>query len=103
LRHWRERAERIKSEAGAIIDSFRHDVYSEARRREQTAQLDFMADEWSRIALAVERKMGLANRGDSATPAAMDIDLTATSTTRAGAPSSDRHKLAELRRILYGR
>jgi hypothetical protein len=53
------RCTRIKRiEAEALIRDFRHEAYSEARRREQGASFDAIAKHWSRVALAVAHKTG---------------------------------------------
>ena len=103
LRLRREQAERIELEADALIEAFGRDAYGEARWREQTASSDFMADEWSRVALVVARKTGqhidieTATNIDAKTDSVVDGK---TSEMRAHLGSSDRRSWEKLRRLL---
>ena len=94
LRHRRERTERIEAEADALIDSFGRAAYCEARWREQTASCNFMADEWSRVALAVARKTGEHVGTHTATRMEMDADVTADPEVGETRPSSPRSDVA---------
>ena len=106
LRHRREQTERIEVEADTLINRFGPDAYSEARSREQTASSDFMADEWSRVALVVARKTGqhidieTATNIDAKTDSVVDGK---TSETRPHFGSSDRRSWEKLRRLLSRR
>ena len=50
-----EGMQRIRAAAGALMDEFGDEAYSEARRRERQANQDEMAGVWRRIALVVAR------------------------------------------------
>jgi hypothetical protein len=51
-----ERIERIRAAAGALMDEFGDEAYTEARRRERETDRDEMADDWRRVALVVARR-----------------------------------------------
>ena len=96
----------MKFEADALIEAIGRDAYGEARWREQTASSDFMADEWSRVALVVARKTGqhidieTATNIDAKTDSVVDGK---TSETRPHFGSSDRRSWEKLRRLLSRR
>ena len=48
----------IAFEAEALISGFGDEAYAEARRRAQEASSDFLARDWSEVALLVARKTG---------------------------------------------
>ena len=48
----------ISSEAEALISDFGGDAYVEARRRAKEASSDFLARDWSEVALVITRKTG---------------------------------------------
>jgi hypothetical protein len=48
----------ISSEAEALIANFGGEAYAEARRRAKEASSDFLARDWSEVALIVTRKTG---------------------------------------------
>src|SRR6202522_3878960 len=50
-----EGMQRIRAAAGALMDEFGDEAYSEARRRERQANQDEMAGVWRRVALVVAR------------------------------------------------
>jgi hypothetical protein len=53
---WRlEGMERIRATAGALMEEFGDEAYSEARRRERQASRDETAGAWRRVALIVAR------------------------------------------------
>jgi hypothetical protein len=51
-----EKIERIRAAAGALMDEFGDDAYSEARRRERKANREETAGVWRRVALVVARR-----------------------------------------------
>jgi len=55
--HRRARIERTDAEAEALIHDFCDEAYSEVLRREREASSDDMANDWSRVALAVAQKL----------------------------------------------
>ena len=48
----------VSSEAEALISDFGGEAYAEARRRAEEASSDFLARDWSEVALVVARKTG---------------------------------------------
>ena len=48
----------IAFEAEALISGFDDEAYAEARRRAQEASSDFLARDWSEVAVLVARKTG---------------------------------------------
>ena len=48
----------ISSEVEALISDFGDGAYAEARRRAQEASSDFLARDWSEVALVVTSKTG---------------------------------------------
>jgi hypothetical protein len=48
----------IAFEAEALIAGFGSEAYAEARRRAQEASSDFLARDWSEVALMITRKTG---------------------------------------------
>ena len=48
----------ISSEAEALISNFGREAPTEARRRAEEASSDFLARDWSEVALMITRKMG---------------------------------------------
>ena len=48
----------ISFEAEALISGFGGEAYAEARRRAKEASSDFLARDWSEVALVVARKTG---------------------------------------------
>ena len=48
----------ISFEAEALISDFGGEAYAEARRRAKEASSDFLARDWSEVALVVARKTG---------------------------------------------
>jgi hypothetical protein len=58
LRHRRETAEKIESEAEGLINNLGAGAYSAARLREHEASSDVMAKHWARVARTVARKIG---------------------------------------------
>ncbi len=67
----RARIESTDAQAEALIRDFSEQAYSEARRREQEASSNQIAKNWSRVALAVARKMGRRADVDPSTRIAM--------------------------------
>jgi hypothetical protein len=58
LPHRRARIERIDAEAEALIGDYGAAAYSEARRREDEASSEEIAQDWGLVALAVARQIG---------------------------------------------
>ena len=58
LRHRRETAEKIESEAERLINNLGAGAYTAARLREHEASSDVMAKHWARVARTVARKIG---------------------------------------------
>ena len=48
----------ISFEAAALISGFGGEAYAEARRRAKEASSDFLARDWSEVALVITRKTG---------------------------------------------
>jgi hypothetical protein len=48
----------VAFEAEALISDFGGDAYAEARRRAEQASSDFLARDWSEVALTITRKTG---------------------------------------------
>jgi hypothetical protein len=48
----------ISSEAEALISDFGGEAYAEARRRAKEASSDFLARDWSEVALVITRRTG---------------------------------------------
>ena len=48
----------ISFEAEALVSDFGGEAYAEARRRAKEASNDFLARDWSEVALVITRKMG---------------------------------------------
>jgi hypothetical protein len=48
----------ISFEAEALISDFGGEAYTEARRRAKQASSDFLARDWSEVALVITRKTG---------------------------------------------
>jgi hypothetical protein len=71
----RARTERIDAEAEALIGDFGIAAYSEARRREQEASSDPIAQDWGLVAAAVAQKTGRHIGPDASIRAAMNAVL----------------------------
>ena len=103
LRRRRDQAERIGTEAAALISGLGDGAYSEARRRAREASSDEMEREWNRVALTIAHKTGRQVGLDTATRmAAADPDFSSTedATEPRSEPLEDIDPLDELMRIV---
>ena len=72
LPHRRARMERTDAEAEELIREFCDDAYLEAIRRENEASSDAIAEDWSRVALAIAHKLKTSTEVDPTTRIAMN-------------------------------
>jgi hypothetical protein len=72
VRRRREIAERIDTEADALIGEFGVGAYAEARQREYESSDDSSALRWGQVAFAVGRKFGKRLGLDTSTRMAMN-------------------------------
>ena len=102
VRRQRDKMERIEAEADTLIHNLGVGAYAAARRREDDADSEAMAQHWPRVAMAValktDRRVGL----DTSTRMATEADLTAEGNpdTPSRAPLSDGDPLEELMRLV---
>jgi hypothetical protein len=81
----RSRTERIDAEAEALISDFGIAAYSEARRREEEASSDPIAQVWGLVAAAVAQKTGRSIGPDASIRMAKDAVLAPEGDPRAAA------------------
>ena len=103
LPHRRARVERTDPEAEVLIREFCDDAYFEAIRRENEASSDAIAEDWSRVALAVAHKLKTSTEVDPTTRIAMNalfVPDRKSAAVRLPWGHSERRRVDEPRRIL---
>lgn len=103
VRRRRETAERIEVEAEAVMREYAVRAYGEARRREGDAKSNAEAQNWSRVALAIARKINKRVGLDTASRMASDANFAAfleLSASPSQAPISELDALDELSRLV---
>ncbi len=99
----RARIGSVAAEAEALVRDFGAAAYSEARKREQEASSDAIAEDWRRVALAVARKLGSQVGPDASDPQPARIHGPGAPPPRQRRPRSKSREQDEPKGVLPGR